>query len=155
MATEIEHKYLVIKDIWEKIIPNKSVEIRQAYLLTDPEKTIRVRTKGNSGFITIKGKANRASRLEFEYEIPIEDAIELINKFCSNLIEKTRHIVIHDNNTWEVDEFKGLNAGLIVAEIELASEDDKYSIPNWIEKNVTEDLRYANSNLSIKPFTTW
>jgi adenylate cyclase len=130
MATEIEHKYLVIKDIWGKIIPNKSVEIRQAYLLTDPEKTIRVRTKGNSGFITIKGKANRASRLEFEYEIPIEDAIELINKFCSNLIEKIRHIVIHDNNTWEVDEFKGLNEGLIVAEIELTSEDEKYSIPN-------------------------
>ena len=155
MATEIEHKYLVMKDIWEKIIPNKSVEIRQAYLLTDPEKTIRVRTKGNSGFITIKGKANRASRLEFEYEIPIEDAIELINKFCSNLIEKTRHIVIHDNNTWKVDEFKGLNEGLIIAEIELTSEDEKYSIPNWIDKNVTEDLRYANSNLTIKPFKTW
>ena len=155
MATEIEHKYLVIKDIWKKIIPNKSVEIRQAYLLTDPEKTIRVRTKGNSGFITIKGKSNGSSRLEFEYEIPIEDAIELINKFCSNLIEKTRHIVIHDNNTWEVDEFKGLNAGLIVAEIELASEDEKYSIPNWIDKNVTEDIRYANSNLSINPFMTW
>ena len=155
MATEIEHKYLVIKDIWKKIIPNKSVEIRQAYLLTDPEKTIRVRTKGNSGFITIKGKSNGSSRLEFEYEIPIEDANELINKFCSNLIEKTRHIVIHDNNTWEVDEFKGLNAGLIVAEIELASEDEKYSIPNWIDKNVTENIRYANSNLSINPFMTW
>ena len=155
MATEIEHKYLVIKDIWKKVIPNKSVEIKQAYLLTDPEKTIRVRTKGNSGFITIKGKSTGASRLEFEYEIPIEDAIELINKFCSNLIEKTRHIVIHDDNTWEVDEFKGLNEGLIVAEIELTSEDEKYSIPNWIDKNVTEDLRYANSNLTIKPFTTW
>jgi CYTH domain-containing protein len=155
MATEIEYKYLVIKDIWKKVIPNKSVEIKQAYLLTDPEKTIRVRTKGNSGFITIKGKSTGASRLEFEYEIPIEDAIELINKFCSNLIEKTRHIVIHDNNTWEVDEFKGFNEGLIVAEIELTSEDEIYSIPDWIDKNVTEDLRYANSNLTIKPFTTW
>lgn len=155
MATEIEHKYLVIKDIWKKIILNKSVEIKQAYLLTDPEKTVRIRTKGNSGFITIKGKSNGASRLEFEYEIPIEDAIELINKFCSNLIEKTRHIVIHDDITWEVDEFKGLNEGLIVAEIELTSEDEKYSIPNWIDKNVTEDLRYANSNLTIKPFSTW
>jgi adenylate cyclase len=111
--------------------------------------------KVNAGFITIKGKSTGASRLEFEYEIPIDDAIELINKFCSNLIEKTRHIVIHDNNTWEVDEFKGLNAGLIVAEIELTSEDEIYSIPDWIDKNVTEDLRYANSNLTIKPFTTW
>jgi CYTH domain-containing protein len=155
MATEIEHKFLVFKNIWEKVIPYKSVEIKQAYLLTDPEKTIRVRTKGNSGFITIKGKSNGASRLEFEYEIPIEDANELINKFCSNLIEKTRHIVIHDDNTWEVDEFKGLNEGLIVAEIELKSEDEKYSIPNWIDKNVTEDLRYANSNLTLKPFSTW
>jgi CYTH domain-containing protein len=155
MATEIEHKYLVNKDLWNNLIPDKSVEIKQAYLLTDPEKTIRIRTKGNSGFITIKSKAIGGSRLEFEYEIPIADAIELINKFCSNLIEKTRHIVIHDNNTWEVDEFKGLNEGLIVAEIELTSEDDKYSIPNWIDKNVTEDLRYANSNLSIRPFTTW
>ncbi len=155
MATEIEHKFLVFKNIWKKVIPDKSVEIKQAYLLTDPEKTIRVRTKGNSGFITIKGKSNGAIRLEFEYEIPIEDANELINKFCSNLIEKTRHIVIHDDNTWEVDEFKGLNEGLIVAEIELTCEDEKYSIPNWIDKNVTEDLRYANSNLTIKPFTTW
>jgi CYTH domain-containing protein len=136
MATEIEHKYLVIKDIWKKIIPNKSVEIKQAYLLTDPEKTIRVRTKGNSGFITIKGKSIGSSRLEFEYEIPIEDANELINKFCSNLIEKTRHIVIHDNNTWEVDEFKGLNEGLIVAEIELTSEDEKYSTRCAVRKLV-------------------
>lgn len=155
MATEIEHKYLVIKDIWGKVIPNKSVEIKQAYLLTDPEKTIRIRTKGNAGFITIKGKSSGASRLEFEYEIPIDDANDLINKFCSNLIEKTRHLVIHENHTWEVDEFKGLNAGLIVAEIELNSEDEIYSIPNWIDKNVTDDLRYANSNLSIKPFSTW
>ncbi len=155
MATEIEHKFLVFKNIWEKVIPDKSVEIKQAYLLTDPEKTIRVRTKGNSGFITIKGKSNGAIRLEFEYEIPIEDANELINKFCSNLIEKTRHIVIHDDNNWEVDEFKGLNEGLIVAEIELTSEDEKYSIPNWVDKNVTDDLRYANSNLTIKPFSTW
>ena len=155
MPTEIEHKYLVIKDIWEKVIPDKSVEIKQAYLLTDPEKTIRIRTKGNAGFITIKGKSSGASRLEFEYEIPIEDANDLINKFCSNLIEKTRHIVINDNNTWEVDEFKGLNAGLIVAEIELNSEDENYLIPDWIDKNVTEELKYANSNLSIKPFSTW
>ncbi len=155
MATEIEHKYLVNTDIWKNIIPDKSVEIRQAYLQTDPEKTIRIRTKGKSGFFTIKGKTVGASRLEFEYEIPIADANELINKFCSNLIEKTRHIVIHDNNTWEVDEFKGLNEGLIVAEIELASEDEKYSIPNWVDKNVTDDLRYANSNLTIKPFKTW
>ncbi|WP_410220505.1 CYTH domain-containing protein [Pedobacter sp.] len=155
MATEIEHKYLVNLDIWKNIIPDKSVEIRQAYLQTDPEKTIRIRTKDKSGFITIKGNTVGATRLEFEYEIPIADANELINKFCSNLIEKTRHIVTHDSNTWEVDEFKGLNNGLIVAEIELTDEDEKYSIPNWVNKNITDDLRYANSNLTIKPFMTW
>lgn len=155
MATEIEYKYLVIPDIWKHVIPGRSVEIRQAYLQTDPEKTIRVRTKDMSGFITIKGKAVGASRLEFEYEIPIADANELINKFCSNLIEKTRHLVTHQGYTWEVDEFKGLNEGLIVAEIELTNEDEKYPIPNWVGENVTDDLRYANSNLTIKPFKTW
>ncbi|MCJ0742382.1 CYTH domain-containing protein [Pedobacter montanisoli] len=155
MAIEIEHKYLVNLDIWKNIIPDKSVEIRQAYLQTDPEKTIRIRTKDKSGFITIKGKTVGASRLEFEYEIPIADANELINAFCSNLIEKTRHIVTHDSNIWEVDEFKGLNEGLIVAEIELTSEDEKYSIPNWLDKNVTDDPRYTNSNLTIKPFKAW
>jgi len=155
MATEIEHKYLVNSGVWKTIIPEKSVEIRQAYLQTDPEKTIRVRTKDDAGFITIKGKTVGASRPEFEYEIPIADANELIDKFCSNLIEKIRHIVTHYNHIWEVDEFKGLNEGLIVAEIELTGEDEKYSIPNWVGKNVTDDLRYANSNLTIKPFKTW
>jgi len=155
MATEIEHKYLVNTEMWKNIIPDKSVEIRQAYLLTDPEKTIRIRTKGKSGFMTIKGKTVGASRLEYEYEIPIADANELINQFCSNLIEKKRHVVIHDGNTWEVDMFKGLNEGLIVAEIELTSEDQTYSKPNWVDKNVTHDPRYANSNLAINPFTTW
>jgi adenylate cyclase len=155
MATEIEHKYLVNTDIWKTIIPDKQVEIQQAYLLTDPEKTIRIRTKGKTGFITIKGKTVGASRLEYEYEIPLEEANELINQFCSNRIEKIRHVVIHENNTWEVDVFKGLNEGLIVAEIELTSEDQKYSIPSWVDKNVTDDPRYANSNLAIKPFKTW
>jgi adenylate cyclase len=155
MATEIEHKYLVNLDVWKNIIPEQSIEIRQAYLQTDPAKTIRIRTMGKSGYITIKGMAVGASRPEFEYEIPIAEANELINKFCSDLIEKTRHIVIHDNSTWEVDEFKGLNEGLIVAEIELTSEAEKYSIPNWVDKNVTDDLKYANSNLTIKPFKTW
>ena len=155
MATEIEHKYLVKMQIWKNIIPEKSIDIRQAYLQTDPNKTIRVRTKGSKGFITIKGKLNGASRPEFEYEIPIADANELIDLFSSNLIEKTRHIIVFDNKTWEVDEFKGLNEGLIVAEIELTSEDEKYLKPNWVGKHVTDDIRYANSNLSIKPFKTW
>ena len=90
MPTEIERKYLVNQELWKQIIPEKSVEIKQAYLLTDPNKTIRIRTKGDTGFITIKGKSIGASRPEFEYEIPLSDAIELINGFSSNIIEKTR-----------------------------------------------------------------
>src|SRR6187402_2169435 len=117
MAIEIEHKYLVKSEQWKKVVPHKSVEVKQAYLLTDPDKTIRVRTKGDQGFLTIKGKMAGSSRLEFEYEIPIADANELISKFSKDLIIKIRHLVKIDEHTWEVDEFKGLNEGLIVAEI--------------------------------------
>lgn len=155
MAIEIEHKYLVKKDLWKQIVPDKSVEVKQAYLLTDPTKTIRVRTKDDKGYITIKGKAIGASRSEFEYEIPVTDANELISNFSSNLIEKIRHYVTFENKLWEVDEFKGSNSGLIVAEIELTSENEKYSIPEWVSENVTDDHNYANSNLSIRPYTTW
>jgi len=155
MAIEIEHKYLVKKDLWKQIVPEKSVEVKQACLLTDPNKTIRVRTKGDKGYITIKGKATGASRAEFEYEIPVEDANELINNFSSNLIEKIRQYITFENKLWEVDEFKGSNIGLIVAEIELTDENEKYSIPNWAGKNVTDDHKYANSNLSLRPYSTW
>jgi adenylate cyclase len=101
MPTEIEHKYLVDESLWKNITPGKSVQVRQAYLLTDPDKTIRVRTKGEKGFITIKGKTTGASRPEFEYEIPLDEANELINRFCSSLIEKTRHYVAHEGKTWK------------------------------------------------------
>jgi adenylate cyclase len=155
MATEIEHKYLVNSELWLKVVPDKSVEIKQGYLLTDPNKTVRVRTKGQVGYITIKGKTIGASRPEFEYEIPLADANQLITNFCSNVIEKTRHYVFYKNNTWEVDVFDGLNQGLIVAEIELNSEEELYQKPDWVTKNITDDTQYANSNLSIKPFSTW
>jgi adenylate cyclase len=155
MPLEIEYKYLVKADEWKNVVPDESIKIKQAYLLTDPEKTIRVRTKGDKAFVTIKGKATGATRLEFEYEIPVADAEELIEKFSTNLIDKIRHLVKYDNNTWEVDEFKGANAGLIVAEIELNSEDESYALPEWIDKDVTDDMRYANSSLSVKPYSTW
>ena len=155
MPIETEHKYLINHELWQQIIPNKSVQIKQAYLLTEPNKTIRIRTAGNAGFITIKGKTIGASRPEFEYEIPIEEANQLIESFCSELIEKTRYYVVHENRTWEVDVFEGMNVGLIVAEIELDDEDEEYKKPNWVTRNVTDDRRYANSNLSLKPFTTW
>jgi len=155
MATEIEHKYLVNAELWLQVEPKKSVEIKQGYLLTDPNKTVRVRTTGQVGFITIKGKTIGASRPEFEYEIPLADANQLIANFCNNVIEKTRHYIFTKNKTWEVDVFEGLNQGLIVAEIELNSEEELYQKPNWVTKNVTDDTNYVNSNLSIKPFSTW
>lgn len=155
MIIEIEHKYLVKHELWKQITPNKIVQIRQAYLSKDPAKTIRIRTAGEKGFITIKGKSVGASRPEYEYEIPLGEANELINKFCNTLIEKTRHYVLYENKTWEVDVFEGLNAGLIVAEIELNSEDENYLKPDWIDRDVTEDRRYANSNLTVNPFTNW
>jgi adenylate cyclase len=155
MALEIEHKYLIKPEAWAKVIPHKSVALQQAYLLTDPEKTIRVRTMNDKAYMTIKGKSQGAARLEYEYEIPLSDALELIRNFSSNLVEKVRHYVEFEGKTWEVDEFKGSNEGLLVAEIELQTEDEAYHLPVWADANVTHDQRYANSNLSIKPFSTW
>lgn len=155
MGVEIEHKYLVKVAEWNNVQASDCVEIRQGYLQTDPNKTIRVRTKGNKAYFTIKGKAVGASRLEFEYEIPVADANELLDKFCSNLVEKVRHYVVHEGKTWEIDVFAGLNVGLIVAEIELNSEEEMYTLPNWVAENVTSEVKYANSNLSITPFSKW
>lgn len=155
MPTEIEHKYLVDKELWKLASPYASSSIKQAYMLTDPNKTIRVRTTNHQGFITIKGKSIGASRPEFEYEIPLEEALQLITHFCSNLIEKTRHYIVYENKTWEVDVFEGTNAGLIVAEIELESENENYLKPNWILQNVTNESKYANSNLTLNPYSLW
>jgi adenylate cyclase len=155
MATEIEHKYLVKQELWKKVVPEKSVEITQAYLHSDNLKTVRVRTAGPKGFLTVKGKTVGYSRLEFEYEIPLTDAKELIKKLTTNIIEKTRHYVVYENKTWEVDEFKGANKGLFVAEIELKAEDESYLKPEWVGENVSDNKKYSNSNLSVKPYTSW
>jgi adenylate cyclase len=155
MGLEIEHKYLIHQAHWQTVVPHKSTVLKQAYISTDPEKTIRVRTLDDKAYITIKGKSSGAARLEFEYEIPLEDAYELIKHFSANLVEKTRHYVLVEGKTWEVDEFKGANKGLFVAEIELDSEDEAYHLPEWVDRNVTNDMRYANSNLALNPYTNW
>ena len=151
MPTEIERKFLIKPDLWKDIHPKKSVDIKQAYLSILPEKTIRVRVQGKKGFITIKGKTTGISRTEYEYNIPLKEALEIIAKFPENLIEKTRHYVLFSGNVWEVDQFKGTNQGLLIAEIELKSEDQKFKLPPWIDKEVTNDKRYYNSNLSQNP----
>ncbi len=155
MALEIEHKYLVKHDLLKEIVPHKSVVVKQAYLHSDVSKTIRVRVMDNKGFITIKGKSTGASRSEFEYEIPLEDAEALIRELSNKVVEKTRHYIHHGQHLWEVDVFEGENEGLIVAEIELSSEEENYLLPDWIDENVTHDKRYANSNLLNMPFKSW
>jgi CYTH domain-containing protein len=155
MPTEIERKFLVNSVLWAKINPSKSVRIQQAYLSTDPEKTIRVRTLDTKAYLTIKGKTTGISRAEFEYEIPIEDAHELIDGFCSSVIKKIRHYLNYQEKLWEIDVFEGLNEGLIVAEIELESEHESFEKPSFIGEEVSNDFRYQNANLSQKPYTTW
>lgn len=155
MAIEIEHKYLVKLNLWNKVVPERSVSIRQGYLSSDAHVSIRVRVLDNKGFITVKGKTVGSKRSEFEYEIPVEDARQILSEFGQRLVEKKRHYVSFENKTWEVDVFEGLNQGLIIAEVELDSEEEKYSKPEWIAEEVTHDYRYSNSNLSHSPYSSW
>jgi CYTH domain-containing protein len=155
MAIEIERKYLVDPDKWNKAEKGVKHFYRQGYILTDPEKTIRVRITDESGFITIKGKSVGASRPEYEYPIPKQDAIELLDRFCSSDVSKFRYVVPFAGKVWEVDEFLAANKGLLVAEIELTSEDEIFETPEWIDKEVTGIEKYYNSNLSKYPFKYW
>jgi adenylate cyclase len=150
MPKEIEHKYLVINNSFKEYA-TKSIAIYQGYLSKDKERTVRVRTANNLAFITVKGKNIGDTRLEFEYPIPFDEASTLLKQLCiTPIIEKTRYIVEYNGNTWEIDEFKGALEGLILAEIEIPSSEYKYDIPPFIGKNVTNDVRYYNSNLIDK-----
>ncbi|WP_410499802.1 CYTH domain-containing protein [Chitinibacter sp. S2-10] len=153
MAIEIERKFLLLNEGWRAQV-RQSTRIAQGYLNADPERTVRVRIKGDTGFLTIKSKNEGISRLEFEYPIPIADALEML-KLCPNVLDKTRHLVEIDGHTFEIDEFHGLNDGLIVAEIELESETASYPQPDWLGAEVSGDARYYNSALSKKPYSSW
>ena len=154
MAIEIERKFLVKEKPFS--IAKRSLKINQGYIINEKSKVIRVREKGDDYFLTIKGNNIGISRLEYDFPISKEDAKELIFHFCkTTLIEKTRHYIEHKGHTWEVDEFHGKNNGLIVAEIELESEDEKFEIPDWVGEEVTQDDKYYNMNLAIHPFTSW
>jgi adenylate cyclase len=155
MGQEIERKYLVDHDKWQQIDKSSGELYRQGYLLADPNKTIRVRLTTEKGFLTIKGISTGATRPEYEYEIPFDEARELLDKFSISELSKIRYKIAFDNKVWEVDEFLGDNIGLIVAEIELTSEDESFNIPEWIDKEVTGEEKYYNSNLTIKPFKNW
>jgi adenylate cyclase len=155
MGKEIERKFLVDHIKWKNIEKPSGVLYRQGYLLTDPNKTIRVRQTSTKGFLTIKGRTIGATRPEYEYEIPKNEATELLDNFSISELSKIRYKIIFDNKIWEVDEFLGENEGLIVAEIELDSESETFGRPEWVFKEVTEEQKYYNSNLTIFPFKKW
>jgi CYTH domain-containing protein len=154
MPKEIERKFLVTGDGWR--VKGVGKRYRQGYLSTVKERTVRVRTVGETGFITVKGISVGAARSEYEYEIPAADANEMLDRLCERpLIEKTRYRIPMAGVVWEVDEFAGENRGLIVAEVELESEDQQVSLPEWIGREVTDDPRYFNANLVAHPFSRW
>ena len=153
MGEEIERKYLVCGKTWKEL--GEGTLYRQGYLNSHKERVVRVRIMGERAVLTIKGISVGATRLEFEYDIPFADCNELLELCEQPLIEKTRYKVDHGGLTWEVDEFHGVNEGLVVAECELESEDQHVDKPAWIGDEVTGDPRYFNSNLIAKPFTTW
>jgi len=154
MGKEIERKFLVKNESWRGQDSGK--RYRQGYLSTVKERTVRVRTAGDKAFLTIKGITVGASRSEYEYEIPVTDANEMLDRLCEQpLIEKTRYRISHTGLMWEVDEFEGGNRGLITAEVELKDEHQSVALPGWIGEEVTGDPRYFNANLVAKPFTTW
>lgn len=155
MSIEIERKYLVDIDKWNKLAKGNKQFYRQGYISTDPEKTIRVRVSDENGSITIKGITTGASRLEYEYTIPKQDAIDLLDRFCSSDISKFRYLIPFAGKVWEVDEFVGANEGLIIAEIELSSEEESFETPPWVTQEVTGDEKYYNSNLAQKSFNEW
>jgi adenylate cyclase len=154
MGVEIERKFLLAGDAWRAL--GEPVLMRQGYLSLDPDRTVRVRIEGDQGTLTIKGRSAGATRGEWEYPIPLPDAADLLARLCRQpLVEKYRRRIRFAGKVWEVDEFLGANQGLVVAEIELASEDEAFDKPDWIGAEVTHDRRYFNSSLITLPFSAW
>jgi adenylate cyclase len=155
MAIEIEHKFLLANDDWRELVSH-SVIYRQGYLSSQPTSSIRVRISDEQAWLNIKSATIGIQRSEYEYEISLFDAHEILDNLCLKpIIEKTRHFVTHENHLWEIDEFDGENAGLIVAEIELNSQDETFAKPDWLGAEVTQDVRYYNNNLAKNPYSQW
>ena len=154
MAQEIERKFLVAGVSWKD--GATGTLIRQCYLSSVKERTVRVRVAGRKAFLTIKGVSRGVSRTEFEYPIPMHDAAAMLDALCEHpLIEKTRWVVPFKGFRWEVDEFHGQNAGLVVAEVELPSADTQPALPPWLREEVSSDPRYFNANLLKNPYKNW
>ena len=154
MGIEIERKYLVKGTSWKPA--QKGQLYQQGYLSSHPDRTVRVRTVEDRGYLTIKGKASGASRDEYEYPIPYPDAVEMLTRLCEGpLIEKFRYKIPYQGLVWEVDEFQGQNLGLVIAEVELESDDQAILLPAWVDREVTGDEKYYNAHLFKHPFSDW
>lgn len=154
MGLEIERKFLVLGDAWKAL--GAAVPMRQGYLSTDPERVVRVRIEGDAATLTIKGRSVGAVRGEWEYPLPKSDAEAMLGQLALRpLIEKSRYRIPYQGMLWEVDEFYGDNAGLVVAEIELTAEDQVFEKPQWVGEEVTHDARYFNANLLRHPYSSW
>lgn len=154
MASEIERKFLVKGLAWKALA--EGVLYRQGYLSTVNERTVRVRTMADKGYLTVKGITVGISRMEFEYEIPYADAEQMLNQLVEKpVIEKKRYVITCGHSVWEIDEFLGVNQGLVVAEIEIDHADATFDKPDWIGEEVSHDARYFNNNLVLHPYTTW
>lgn len=153
MGTEIERKFLVVGEGWRA---GEGTRYRQGYLPTTGEVTVRVRLSGEHGFLTIKGPTVGLQRAEFEYEVPIEEARELLDTLCTRpQIEKTRYELEHAGRLWQVDEFHAENQGLVMAEVEIENEDEEVELPPWVGTEVSDDPRYTNARLARHPFSRW
>lgn len=154
MAKEIERKFLVVGDAWRKLA--EGIRYRQGYLNSIKERTVRIRTVGDKAFMTVKGPTVGVTRMEFEYPIPYDDCVTMLEHQAEQpVIDKVRYKIPMGEFVWEIDEFFGVNAGLIVAEIELTSEDQAFDKPEWIGEEVSGDPRYYNAMLVAHPYTTW
>ena len=154
MKIEIERKFLLTGDDWRQ--GATGTLYRQGYLCTDPERTVRVRIGGDTAILAIKGRGDGLSRPEYEFPIPASEAVTLLDRLCLQpLVEKVRYLVPFAGLTWEIDEFLGANAGLVLAEVELEHPDQVVSLPPWVGREVTGDPRYYNAWLARHPFATW
>ena len=154
MGLEIERKFLIKNDSWKNEI-KKTISIIQGYLNSEVERTVRIRIQGERGVLTIKGKNQNVTRKEFEYQIPLDDALNLLAMCEKPIIEKTRFLIPSNHSTWEIDVFDGENKGLVIAEIELTSEEESFDIPNWLGEEVSSESKYYNSSLITNPSGNW
>jgi adenylate cyclase len=154
MAVEIERKYLI--DLTQIGTLENGYRIRQGYITTNKDAVVRVRVKNDKGYLTIKGSNIGVSRLEFEYEIPLVEANEMLDKLCQKpIIDKTRYLIDFEKHIWEIDIFYGDNEGLVIAEVELENENEQLKLPLWIKEEVSGDIKYYNSNLMKYPYNQW